>query len=93
VNVSFHLKPDGEPHIQDHGVAEYEVLEALEHPLEQIAGRGESTILIGRTIAGRVLKIIFTHAREHEGIFVITAFDLPARQLRALRRRLKRRRP
>jgi hypothetical protein len=92
MNVRFHTNPDGEPHIHDHGVAEDEVLEALAWPLEQISGRDESTILIGRTAAGRVLKVIFADARDGQSIFIITAFDLPAKQLRALRRRLKRRR-
>jgi hypothetical protein len=91
VNVGFHTNPDGEPHIHDHGVTEEEVLEALAAPLEQISGRDDSTILIGRTAAGRVLKVIFADAHDGEGIFVITAFDLPAKQRRALRRRLKRR--
>ena len=92
MNVRFHINPDGESHIHDHGVGEGEVLEALAHPLEQIVGRDDSTILIGRTKAGRVLKIIYTDARDGDGIFVITAFDLPAKQWRALRRRLNRRR-
>lgn len=81
MDVRFHTNPDGEPHIYDHDVAEEEVLEALARPLERISGRDESTILIGRTVAGRVLKIIFADARDSQGIFVITAFDLPAKQL------------
>jgi len=72
-------------------VSEREVLEAVGRPLEQIRGRDESTILIGRTAAGRVLKVIFVDDRDGQGIFIITAFDLPAKQLRALRRRLRRR--
>jgi hypothetical protein len=92
VKVRFHTNPDGEPHIHDHGVAETEVLEALARPLEQFSGRDDCTILIGRTVGGRVLKIILADAHDGEGILVITAFDLPAKQLRALRRRLKRRR-
>jgi hypothetical protein len=68
------------------------VLEALAAPLEQISGSDESTILIGRTAGGRVLKVRFADARDGDGIFVITAFDLPPKQLRALRRRLKRKR-
>jgi hypothetical protein len=91
VNVRFHTNPDGEPHVRDHGVAEQEVLEALARPLEQIAGGDESTILIGRTAGGQVLKVIFTDALDGDGIFVVTAFDLPPKQLRALRRRSKRR--
>lgn len=57
MNVRFHTNPDGEPHVHDHGVAEDEVLEALARPLEQISGSDESTILIGRTVGGRVLKV------------------------------------
>lgn len=93
MTVRFHRNPDGEPHIHDHGVSEAEVVEALGRPLLQAAGRDESTILIGRTVAGRVLKIIFADARDGDGIFVITAYDLPAKQARALRRRLRRKRP
>jgi hypothetical protein len=89
LKVRFHTNPDGEPHIHDHGVSENEVSEAMMRPLEQMSGRDQSTILIGRTIGGRVLKIIFTDAREGEGIFVVTAFDLPPKQLRALRRRVR----
>lgn len=92
MRVRFHTSPDGEPHIHAHGVAEDEVLEALARPLEQISGRDDSTIVIGRTVGGRVLKIIFADTHDAEGIFVITAFDLPDKQRRALRRRLKRRR-
>ncbi len=92
MRIRFHADPDGEPHIHDHGVAESEVREALQCPLEEISGRDESTILIGRTSAGRVLRIIFVDARDGNGIFVITAYPLPPKQLRALRRRLKRRR-
>ena len=92
MNVRFNLNADGEPHIYDHGISESEVHEALARPLIQTAGADESTILIGRTAAGRVLKIIFAEARDGDGIFVITAFDLPPKQLRALRRRLKRKR-
>ena len=92
MTIRFHTNPDGEPHVHDHGVDEEEVLQALSQPLEQIAGRDDSTILIGRTTAGRVLKVIFTDARDGDGIFIITAFDLPPKQLKALRRRLKRRR-
>ena len=91
MNVWFNLNPDGEPHIHDHGITVAEVREAMDRPLIQTSGRDDSTIMIGRTIAGRVLKIICTDARDGDGIFVITAFDLPDKQLRALGRRLKRR--
>ena len=93
MNVQFNLNPDGQPHIHDHGVTEAEVHEALNRPLFQSAGHDDSTILIGRTIAGRVLKIIFADARDGDGIFIITAYELPAKQLRTLLRRLRRQQP
>jgi hypothetical protein len=92
VNVRFHLDPDGEPHIYAHNIREAEVIEALARPLEQIAGRDDSVIVIGRTRSGRILRIIYADAADGDGIFVITAYDLPAKQQQALRRRLKQRR-
>lgn len=91
MRLRFHANPDGEPHIHDHGVEEWEVHEALQHRLEQVPGRDNSTIFIGRTVGGRVLRIIFSEARDGDGIFVVTAYDLPAKQFRTLRKRLKRR--
>jgi hypothetical protein len=59
VEVRFHTNPDGEPHIHDHGVAEAEVREALGQPIIQTAGRNASHVLLVRTSAGRILKIVF----------------------------------
>ncbi|MBC7784963.1 MAG: hypothetical protein H7144_14085 [Burkholderiales bacterium] len=90
MNVSFHTDSDGELHISAHNVREVEVIEALSRPLEIVAGRDDSYTAIGRTRAGRLLKIIYTDAVDKDGIFVITAFDLPRKQEKALKRRLKR---
>lgn len=92
MNIRFHTDLDGEPHIHGHNVSEAEVIEVLDRPLERIAGRDSSFITIGRTRAGRILTVIDTLARDGDGIFVITAYDLPVKQVRALNRRLKRRR-
>jgi hypothetical protein len=91
MNVRFSRNPDGEPHIHDHHVEVAEVLEALEDSLESILGGAGTTIVIGRTRSGRVLKVIHAPSRGGDGIFVVTAFDLPAKQIRALKRRLRRR--
>jgi hypothetical protein len=88
----FHTDPDGQPHIHAHRVDESEVLEVFNRPLERVAGRDESIVLIGRTRSGRILKIIYAIAHDGDGIFVITAYDLPEKQYRALNRRLRRRR-
>ena len=90
--IRFHTDLNGEPHIHAHRVSEQEVIEVLARPLERVAGRDDSFITIGRTRAGRILKIIHAPTRDEDGIFIISAFDLPAKQVRALKRRLKRRR-
>jgi hypothetical protein len=92
VNVRFHKNADGEPHIHDHHVAVSEVLEALDDTLESASGGADTTVVIGRTRGGRVLKVIHAPSRDGDGIFVVTAYDLPAKQVRALKRRLGRRR-
>ena len=92
MNARFHANSDGEPHIHDHSVSEEEVFDVLERPLERVAGRDDSFVTIGRTRGGRILKVIGVPARDEDGILVITAFDLPARQVRALYRRMSRRR-
>jgi hypothetical protein len=91
MNVRFNKNPDGEPHVRDHHVEVSEVLEALEDSLESISGGADTTIVIGRTRSGRMLKIVHAPSRDGDGIFVVTAFDLPAKQIRALKRRLRRR--
>ncbi|HEY8668270.1 MAG TPA: hypothetical protein VIL86_16595 [Tepidisphaeraceae bacterium] len=92
MDIRFHTDLDGEPHIHAHNVSEAEVLEVLNRPLERIAGRNDSFITTGRTRGGRILNVIHAPLRGKIGIFVITAYDLPAKQIRALNRRLKRRR-
>ena len=91
MHIRYYIDPDtGEPHVYHHGVREAEVRDALRKPLEEIPGRGESVIAIGRTRAGRYLRVIYLPEDDGQGIFVITAYTLPAKQLRALRRRLRR---
>jgi S-adenosylmethionine:tRNA-ribosyltransferase-isomerase (queuine synthetase) len=89
--MRFHLDPSGDPHIWDHNVTESEVVEALVDPLEAIRGRGTSVIAIGKTRSGRCLKVIYSPDDAGNGIFVVTAFDVPPKQIRALRKRMKRR--
>jgi hypothetical protein len=92
MRVRFHTDLSGDPHIYGHNVRESEVLEALERPLETIEGRDDSLVSIGLTRSGRMLKVIYADARDGDGIFVITAYDIPEKQRRALKRRQKRRR-
>ena len=92
MNVRFYIDPDTEqPHIAGHGVTEEEVFDVLRRPLENRAGSGDSRVLIGRTSAGRFLRVILAFDDDGEGVFVITAFQITGKPLTALRRRLRRR--
>jgi len=90
--MRFNIDPSGDPHIWNHNVSEREVADALVDPLESIRGRDSSVISIGLTRSGRYLKVIYSPDEEVSDIFVITAFDVTPRQVRALKQRLKRRR-
>jgi hypothetical protein len=74
MHVRCHTDSDtGLPHIYGHNVSESEVEDVLRRPLENRAGQRDSRILIGRTRAGRVLKVICIPDDDGVGIFVVTA--------------------
>ena len=92
MNIRFHIDPDTQqPHIYGHGVSESEVLNVLWQPLENRAGSHDSRVLIGRTRAGRILRVIVSFDSDGDGVFVITAFEVQGNPLKAFRRRLRRR--
>ncbi|MEO8369721.1 MAG: DUF4258 domain-containing protein [Candidatus Solibacter sp.] len=66
---------------------EEEVIEVLEKPGEDRAGREGSRIALGQTIGGRYLRVIYVP--EPDGVFVITAYDMIGKPLAAYRRRRK----
>ncbi len=72
-----------------HRVTESEAEDVLRRPLEDRIGRDGARVAIGQTRAGRYLRIIYVPDPEPESVFVITAFDLRAKALRALKRRRK----
>ena len=73
-----------------HGVSEQEAREVLARPLEDRPGREGSRVALGRTAAGRYLRVIYVPDPEPDSVFVITAYDLGAKAKRALRRRRRR---
>ena len=93
MNLRFNLDSFGDPHIWNHNVSETEVAEAMADPLESVKGRGTSVIAIGQTRSGRYIKVIYSPDDVGDGIFIVTAFDVPPKQIRALMRRKRRRRP
>ncbi|MFI5378498.1 MAG: DUF4258 domain-containing protein [Tepidisphaerales bacterium] len=79
------------PHVYGHNVRESEVEDVLRRPLENLPSRRNSRLVIGRTRAGRVLKVVMVPDDDGEGVFVVTAFELTGKPLRAFQRRLHRR--
>ena len=54
MNLRFYIEPSsGQPHIYSHDVAETEVEDVLEQPLEDRPGAGGARVAVGRTRAGR----------------------------------------
>ena len=90
MRARFYEDPEtGQPHIHGHSVAEHEVEELLERPLEDRPGRDGSRVAAGQTRAGRYLRVIYVPDEDPNSVFVITAFELGPKAKRALRRRCK----
>ncbi len=91
MKVRFYIDPEsGEPHIERHGVTEREVCDVLTRPLEDRPGRDGARVALGRTAAGRYLRVIYVPDPEPDSLFVITAYELGPKAKRALRRRRRR---
>jgi len=92
VDVRYYIDPETEqPHIYRHDVVEQEVQDALRRPIEDRPGRNGSRVALGRTRAGRYLRVIYVPDPVPDSVFVITAYQLGPKALRALRRRRRRR--
>lgn len=78
-------------HIYNHDVSENEVEQVLERPGEDRPGELGSRIAIGQTDAGRYLRVIYIPEPDRDSVFVITAYELKGKPLKAYRRRQKRR--
>lgn len=61
----------------------------LLNPGEDHPGREDSRVVIGKTRAGRYLRVIYVSDPEPESVFVITAYELRGKPLFAYRRRLR----
>lgn len=66
---------------------EDDVIEVLEKPGEDRAGREGARIALGKTASGRYLRVIYVPDPEPDSVFVITAYDLTGKSLVAFRRR------
>ncbi len=93
MELRFFLDPEtGQPHIYQHGVIEEEVGQILRQPGEDFPGRKDSRIALGQTMAGRYLQIVYVPDEGADSAFVVTAYELKGKALKAYRRRKKRKR-
>ena len=92
MEVRYYRDPEsGLPHIHQHGVSEAEVEWVLAHPAEDGPSSRGSRQALGQTPAGRYLRVIYVPDEEGDGLFVVTAYPLAGRQLKAFGRRRRRR--
>jgi hypothetical protein len=92
MEIRYYCDPDtGLPHIYGHGVTESEVQWILAHPVEDQACSDDSRQALGQTAAGRYLRVVYVPDEEGDGVFVVTAYALSGKQLKAFRRRRRRR--
>ena len=86
VDARFYLDPEtGLPHIYGHEVSEQEVEDVLREPGEDRPGRKGSRVAIGQTRAGRYLRVIYVPDPVPDSVFVVTAYELRGKALRAYR--------
>ena len=92
MNVRFYIDPKSRlPHIYNHNVRENEVEDVLRKPGEDRPGKEYSRIAIGQTKGGRYLRVIYVPDPVPDSVFVITAYELTGKPLKAYRRRSRRR--
>lgn len=92
MRVRFYVDPTTDhPHVRNHGVSEEEVEEVLKSPGEDRPGRDNSRVAIGQTDAGRHVRVIYVPDPEPDSVFVITAYELQGKPLKAYRKRQRKR--
>ena len=92
MKIRLYIDPEtGLPHIYNHKVREDEIEDVLRKPGEDRPGKANSRIAIGQTKTGRYLRVIYVPDPEPDSVFVITAYELIGKPLKAYRRRSRRR--
>ena len=70
---------------------EEEVDQILRRPGEDRPGKEDSRVALGQALSGRYLRVVYVPDAGPESVFVITAYDLTGKPLKAYRRRRRRR--
>ena len=93
MRLRFYMdRETGEPHIHRHQVSEEEVEQVLGHAGEDRPGRDGSRVAVGRTLSGRLLRVIYVPDPQPDNHFVITAYELQGKAAMAYRRRRRKKR-
>ena len=79
----------GTDHIAKHQISREEVEYVIENPVEDGPAWDNARQAIGKTSAGRYLRVIYVPDSAAEGIYVVTAFDLEGKPLEEHLRRTK----
>ena len=91
MNYRYYIDPvSGQPHIYNHDVSEEEVEEVMRNPGEDRPGKEGSRVALGKTSAGRYLRVIYVSDDDPDSVFVITAYNLTGKPLSAFLRRRRR---
>lgn len=91
MEIRLYIDPaTGQPHIENHDVSAAEVEDVLLRPGEDRPGRDGSRVALGQTSQGRYLRVIYVPDPEPDSVFVITAYDMTGKPLKAYRRRCQR---
>ena len=91
MELRFWKDPEtGLPHIYEHGLTEEEVRQVLSRPRLNLRAGGNSRSIMGQTSAGRYLKVVFVPDPNGASGFVVTAYELRGKGLRAYRRATRR---
>jgi hypothetical protein len=80
----------GLPHVFVHGISEEEVRQVLSRPGLDYPGDRDSRIRLGQTANGRHLKVVYVPDEDATSAFVVTAFELRGKGLKAYRRAKRR---
>jgi hypothetical protein len=93
MEVRYYCDPETDlPHIYDHGVREIEVEAVLARPTEDGPSSAGARQAVGLTEDGRCLRVVYVPDHDGDGVFVVTAYPVTGKQLKAFRRRQRRRR-
>jgi hypothetical protein len=94
MELRFYEDPEtGMPHIYGHGVTEEEARQILARPVESLKLEDDKRMALGKTFGGRHLCVVYVPDPEPDSVFVITAYEMRDKFLKAYRRRQRRRGP